>query len=190
MLMIVGLGNPGAKYSETRHNVGFMMLDQLADETGVSFRDSKWEAQLVKTRLCSKEVLLVKPMTFMNLSGKSVRGIASYFQVAPEEIVVIHDDLDLEAGRLKMVYDRGAGGHNGIKSIIEHLGTREFVRFRVGIGRPPGQVPPASFVLSRFEEAELEKIKQVFSDVVKGLELIRTDGVPGAMNLINSKRNE
>ncbi len=190
MLMIVGLGNPGPKYSETRHNVGFMVLDQLADQAGVAFKDSKWEAQLVKTRLGSKEVLLVKPMTFMNLSGKSVRGIASYFQIEHEQIVVIHDDLDLEAGRLKMVYDRGGGGHNGIKSIIEHLGTREFVRFRVGIGRPPERVPPASFVLSKFTETELLEVKQVFPDIVKGLELISSDSVSGAMNLINSKRGQ
>lgn len=190
MLMIVGLGNPGTKYSGTRHNVGFLVLDQLADEAGVSFKDSKWQAQLIKTRLWSKDVLLVKPMTFMNLSGQSVRAITSYFQVVPEDIVVIHDELDLEAGRLKMVYDRGAGGHNGIKSIIEHLGTRKFVRFRVGIGRPHGQVPPASFVLSKFAETELAEVKQVFSDIVKGLELISNDSVSGAMNFINSKRRE
>jgi PTH1 family peptidyl-tRNA hydrolase len=190
MLMIVGLGNPGPKYSETRHNVGFMVLDQLVDQAGGTFKDSKWEAQLVKTRLGSQEVLFVKPMTFMNLSGKSVRAIASYFQIEPEEIVVIHDDLDLEVGRLKMVYDRGAGGHNGIKSIIEHLGTREFVRFRMGIGRPPEQVPPASFVLSKFAEAELAAVKQVFPDIVKGLEMISSDSVSGAMNFINSKRGE
>jgi PTH1 family peptidyl-tRNA hydrolase len=190
MLMIVGLGNPGTKYSGTRHNVGFMVLDQLADEAGVSFKDSKWQAQVVKARLWSKDVLLVKPMTFMNLSGQSVGAVASYFQIEPDEIVVIHDELDLEAGRLKMVYDRGAGGHNGIKSIIEHLGTKEFTRFRVGIGRPPGPVPAASFVLSKFTRSEQDEIGQIYSDINKGLELIGTDGISAAMNLINSKRKE
>ena len=126
----------------------------------------------------------------MNLSGQSVRAVAAYFQVVPEDIVVIHDELDLEAGRLKMVYDRGAGGHNGIKSIIEHLGTKEFIRFRVGIGRPPELVPAASFVLSKFTETEQDGIGQVFSDISKGLELINTDGVAGAMNFINSIRSK
>jgi PTH1 family peptidyl-tRNA hydrolase len=185
MLLIAGLGNPGRKYHQTRHNIGFMFLDYLAEKGGVTLKESKWEADLVKTSLWSDPLLLVKPTPYMNLSGRSVSRIASYYQIPPARIVVIHDDLDLDVGRLKIVFARGAGGHNGIKSIIEHLGTREFTRIRVGIGRPPAHVPPAAFVLSPFNQAELDLIGPAFSCIEQGLKIIENDGVSAAMNFVN-----
>ncbi len=185
MLLIVGLGNPGLKYELTRHNVGFMALDHLAEKAGAVFKDSKWDAELVKAARGAEPLLLAKPTSFMNLSGRPVGMIASYYKVVPGRIVVIHDDLDLEVGRVKIVHGRGAGGHNGIKSIIEHLGTREFVRFRVGIGRPPEKMAPASFVLSRFTEQELTEISRVFDYIEEGIRLIEEDSIPAAMNLVN-----
>jgi PTH1 family peptidyl-tRNA hydrolase len=186
MLLIVGLGNPGRKYMHTRHNVGFMFLDYLAGETGASFNESKWEADFAKTSFWSKPLLLAKPTSYMNLSGFPVKRIASFYQIPPERIVVIHDDLDLDVGRLKIVTGRGAGGHNGIKSIIEQLGTREFIRVRVGIGRPPDQMLPASFVLSRFGADELVRTRQAFSSVEQGIKIIENDNVSAAMNFVNS----
>jgi PTH1 family peptidyl-tRNA hydrolase len=185
MLLIVGLGNPGRKYNQTRHNIGFMVLDYLAAEAGAVFKESKWDADFVKTNLWSSPHLLAKPTSYMNLSGRPVKMISSYYQILPEQIVVIHDDLDLDVGRVKIVCGRGAGGHNGIKSIIEHLGTREFIRIRVGIGRPQGQAPPASFVLSSFEKDELVEVRHVFSDIEQGIKLIEKDSVAAAMNFIN-----
>lgn len=185
MLLIVGLGNPGRKYNQTRHNIGFMVLDYLAAEAGAVFKESKWDADFVKTNLWSRSLLFAKPTSYMNLSGRPVSQIASYYQIPPEQIVVIHDDLDLDVGRVKIVCGRGAGGHNGIKSIIEHLGTREFIRIRVGIGRPQGQIPPASFVLSKFENDELAEVRQVFADIEQGIKLIEKDSVSAAMNFVN-----
>jgi PTH1 family peptidyl-tRNA hydrolase len=185
MLLIVGLGNPGSKYLLTRHNIGFMAVDHLAGKTGADFKESKWEAKLVKTVLWAKPLLLAKPTSFMNLSGRPVSGIASYYRIQPERIVVIHDDLDLDVGKVKIVRGRGAGGHNGIKSIIENLGTNEFIRIRIGIGRPPERMAPAAFVLSKFSEPELIEISKVFEYVEDGIRLIGEEGVSAAMNYVN-----
>lgn len=189
MVLIVGLGNPGQEYSSTRHNIGFLALDYLAAEAGVLFKESKWQADLVKTTLWTKPVILAKPASYMNLSGKPVQMIASYYQIPPEDIVVIHDDLDLDSGRIKIVSGRGSGGHNGIKSIIDHLGTRDFVRVRIGVGRPPERVPPASFVLSNFKKEELENIGQAFNFMEKGISIIANDNLAAAMNFVNGATN-
>jgi PTH1 family peptidyl-tRNA hydrolase len=185
MLLIVGLGNPGRKYVLTRHNIGFIAVDHLAEKGGEAFKESKWDADLVKISLWSKPFLLAKPSSYMNLSGGPVSSISTYYRIPPERIVVIHDDLDLEVGRVKIVCGRGAGGHNGIKSLIEHLGTRDFIRFRVGIGRPPEKMPPASFVLSKFTDQELTAISGVFNYIEEGIKLIADDSVTAAMNFVN-----
>ncbi len=187
MLLVVGLGNPGDKYEKTRHNVGFMFLDYLAREVGVEFKESRWEALVAKAGLESGPALLVKPQTFMNLSGRAVARIASYHKIEPGRIIVVHDDLDLEPGRLKVVQDRGPGGHNGIRSIIECLGTRQFVRLRIGIGRPPEFMRPADFVLSRFSEAERQLIDQGFTEMAKAVSIIDLQGVSAAMNFFNRR---
>ena len=190
MLLIVGLGNPGSKYNQTRHNIGFMALDYLATKANAVFKASKWASELVKTSLWSEQLLLAKPTSYMNLSGVPVSRIASFYQISPDQIVVIHDDLDLEVGRIKIVCDRGSGGHNGIRSITEQLGTRKFIRMKIGVGRPPEHVSPASFVLSRFREEELVTIKQAFYDVEQGLKIIENDNVAAAMNYVNGAGNK
>lgn len=187
MLLLVGLGNPGSKYENTRHNVGFMFLDFLAEKGGGGFKSSRWEADVAKTTLASGPCLLAKPTTFMNLSGKAVARLAAYYQIEPAKIVVVHDDLDLEPGRVKVVFDRGPGGHNGIKSIIEQLGTAEFARIRVGIGRPAEFMTPAAFVLCRFSESERELVVGVFSEMAAAVAMIDAQGVTAAMNYYNRR---
>lgn len=187
MLLVVGLGNPGSKYENTRHNVGFMFLDYLAEKGGVSFKGGRWEAETVRLAPQSGGWLLVKPTTYMNLSGQPVAQLASYHQIEPARIIVVHDDLDLDPGRLKVVFDRGPGGHNGIKSIIERLGTRQFVRLRVGIGRPPEFMAPAAFVLSRFSPAERTQLVEGFGEMAALVNLLESQGVVAAMNNFNRR---
>lgn len=187
MLLVVGLGNPGSKYENTRHNVGFLFLDYLAEKAGVSFKSGRWEAETARLPPESGGWLLAKPASFMNLSGQPVARLAAYHQIEPARIIVVHDDLDLEPGRLKVVFDRGPGGHNGIKSIIEHLGTRQFVRLRVGIGRPPEFMPPASFVLSRFSQAERILLVEGFGEMAELVDLVDRQGVVVAMNQFNRR---
>lgn len=187
MLLVVGLGNPGSKYLNTRHNVGFMFLDFLAERGGASFKGGRWEAETAKLSLDFGGWLLAKPSTFMNLSGQPVARLAAYHQIETERIIVVHDDLDLEPGRLKVVFDRGPGGHNGIKSIIEHLGTRQFVRLRVGIGRPPEYMAPAAFVLSRFSAEERARLAEGFVEMADLVALVDRQGVVAAMNQFNRR---
>lgn len=187
MLLVVGLGNPGGKYENTRHNVGFMFLDYLAELAGGGFKEGRWAALVAKTTLASGPCLLAKPTTFMNLSGQAVARLASYHQIEPARIIVVHDDLDLDLGRLKVVYERGAGGHNGIKSIIDHLGTRQFARLRVGIGRPPQYMTPSDFVLSRFSTSEREQLVSGFAEMAEAVVMIDRQGVVAAMNFYNRR---
>lgn len=187
MLLVVGLGNPGSKYENTRHNVGFMFLDFLSEKAGVAFKAGRWGAEVARLSPEAGGWLLAKPTTFMNLSGQAVARLAAYHQLEPDRIVVVHDDLDLDPGRLKVVFDRGPGGHNGIKSIIEHLGTRRFVRLRVGIGRPPEFMAPAAFVLSRFSEAERRQLAEGFAEMAGLVELVDRQGVVAAMNHYNRR---
>jgi len=185
MFLLAGLGNPGAKYEKTRHNVGFMFLDYLADDFGESFKSSQWPAEVLKTTLWGDQFLLVKPDTFMNRSGLAVARIASYYKISCQQVIIVHDDLDLALGRIKIVSDRGAGGHNGIKSIIENLGSKEFIRIRIGIGRPPEQVSASAFVLSIFNKDELTGIEDGFSTIKQAVKVIVADGVKDAMTFFN-----
>lgn len=187
MQLIVGLGNPGAKYEGTRHNIGFQVLDYLAENNNLRFSDSKWRARVVKANLWGKSLLLVKPETFMNESGIAVGRIAGYYRVAIQDVIVIHDDLDLEVARVKIVVNRGAGGHNGIASLISHLGGREFPRVRVGIGRPPKEIPASEFVLARFNSAEQKIIAEKLSEIAHDIKLIVENGPVAAMGLVNRK---
>ncbi|MBU0673605.1 MAG: aminoacyl-tRNA hydrolase [Proteobacteria bacterium] len=188
MFLLIGLGNPGSQYRDTRHNIGFMFLDYLASRTGVSFKGARCEAEIVKTTLVNAPVLLVKPLTYMNKSGLAVNQIAEYYKIPAEHVIVIHDDLDLVTGRIKIVFNRGAGGHNGIKSIIEHLGTKEFVRVRVGIGRPGEKMSAASYVLSRFDLSEQTELLRGFNEIEDAVGAIIQDGVIGAMTRVNAER--
>ena len=189
MFLVVGLGNPGAKYSMTRHNVGFMFLDYLAAEHDFSFSDSKWQARSALSRFQQEKVLFLKPETFMNLSGMAVVRAASYYKIPPEKIVVIHDDLDLEVGRVKLAFNRGDGGHKGIRSISGQLGTKEFSRIKIGIGRPPPRMPVENYVLSRFSEEEKNVLADMAALLERALGLIISQGIAAAMNEINSIKN-
>jgi len=187
MHLVVGLGNPGSKYERTRHNIGFMALDHIAEKEGFTFSDSKWEAQIARVRLEGRPVLFVKPQTFMNNSGRAVGKICSYYKIAPEMITVVQDDLDLEFGRIKLVVNRGAGGHNGIISINQHLGSKNFFRIRVGIGRPAGDsdISVSSFVLAKFSQPEHVTTEAVLDSIDKAVRLILSTGAVDAMNEIN-----
>lgn len=188
MRLIVGLGNPGDTYLGTRHNIGFQAVDYLADEHRVSFVDSKWQAKIAKVNLWGEAVILAKPETYMNESGRAIGQIAAYYRIAPQDIIVLHDDLDLELARIKVVVNRGAGGHNGILSLITHLGSREFVRIRIGIGRPGPSVPIKNFVLARFRPEEQELVRQQLAVIQETVRLILNQGPLKAMSIVNSKK--
>jgi len=187
MRLIVGLGNPGEKYRGTRHNIGFQVLDYLAEQVDLSFSGSKWQAQVLKSTLWGESTVLVKPETFMNESGLAVGMISSYYRIASEDIIVVHDDLDLDLARVKVVVNRGAGGHNGISSLISHLGNKKFTRVRVGIGRPPGLMSASDFVLGRFNQGERKVISEKIPQICSDLRLIVEQGALGAMATINKK---
>jgi peptidyl-tRNA hydrolase, PTH1 family len=186
LYLLAGLGNPGDKYEATRHNIGFMALDYLASRQSLSFADSKWQALIGKGELWNTPVILIKPQTFMNASGRAVAAVASFFKILPSNIIVVHDELDLQLGRVKIVIDRGAGGHNGIRSIIDSLGTASFCRIRAGIGRPEPPIPTASYVLSEFRTEERVKVEEEFGIIEEAVKLILDGGVSAAMNRINA----
>ncbi|MEW6501765.1 MAG: aminoacyl-tRNA hydrolase [Thermodesulfobacteriota bacterium] len=186
MFLLVGLGNPGTEYAMTRHNIGFLFLDHLAARHGMVFKGSKWQADTAKGSVAGQPVLLCKPQTYMNRSGNAVGQVVRFHDLAPSEVVVVHDDLDLPFGRLKLVANRGAGGHNGIKSIIDHLGTRDFPRIRVGVGRPPGETAASDYVLARFSKEEQQEFPALFARIEEAVERILADGLVRAMNAVNS----
>jgi PTH1 family peptidyl-tRNA hydrolase len=148
--LIVGLGNPGAKYESTRHNLGFWTIDELARRHGLNFGKAERKAISADGVIRDRRVILAKPQTFMNLSGEAVRSLADFYKIPIERIIVIHDDLDLPLGTLRLRKTGSAGGQNGVKSIIQQLGTQDFARVRVGIGRPPGRMDAAAYVLQPF----------------------------------------
>lgn len=187
MHLLVGLGNPGNDYSVTRHNIGFIFLDYLAAKNGFVFKRSKWQAEVVKDTLWAKPIVLAKPQTYMNRSGSAVSLIVNFYQVPTENLIVVHDDLDLELGRIKIVTERGAGGHKGIRSIIQHLGVNDFVRIRVGIGRPPPPMSASSYVLSRFSEDDQKVLKESLQQIEEAARMIIEHDVTTAMNRINSR---
>jgi PTH1 family peptidyl-tRNA hydrolase len=187
MYLIVGLGNPGLQYVGTRHNVGFMLLDYIARENNVSFTDSRWRALINKTVLWDETVIMLKPETYMNASGPAVAAVARYYKIPADNIIVIHDDLDMPFGRIKIVSDGGDGGHKGIRSCIKHLGTREFIRIKIGIGRPTTPISPEKYVLSKFEPEECDAIDQRMAFAVDGIRIFMQQGIAAAMNVVNQK---
>jgi PTH1 family peptidyl-tRNA hydrolase len=187
MFLLVGLGNPGSQYDGSRHNIGFMVLDYLAAQNDLAFVDSKWQALQVRTVLWQESAILFKPQTFMNLSGTAVAALANYFKIAADRVIVVHDDLDLGLGRIRIAAGGGDGGHKGIRSIISSLGTRDFPRLKVGIGRPSLPIPPDKYVLSKFAQDELELISHQLPLIEEGLQLLVQDGIAAAMNAVNSK---
>lgn len=158
MKLIIGLGNPGSKYAQTKHNIGFITLDEIAFQKGWTFNRSKFESVYAEGTVGSEKVILIKPQTFMNDSGRSVRQWLDYYDCTEEDIVVVYDDMDLPIGKVRLRQKGGAGGHNGIKSLIDHLGTKQFNRLRVGVGRPYEDQSVVTHVLSPFHKSTHEEV--------------------------------
>ncbi|TDX51264.1 aminoacyl-tRNA hydrolase [Orenia marismortui] len=184
MKLIVGLGNPGAKYNLTRHNAGFMVIDSLAKEYVVNVNSKEKQALVAKLHIGREKVILAKPQTFMNNSGQSVRALADYYNIDAQDIMVIYDDLDLEVGRIRVRPKGGHGGHNGIRSIIDHLGQKNFARLRVGIGRPEyGTV--TDYVLGKFSREESKKVNKTLEEAVEAIKLYLESDLNDVMNKYN-----
>ncbi len=191
MKIIVGLGNPTNQYKGTRHNIGYMALDKIAGANGITLNQHKHKALTGNGFVGGQRVMLMKPLTFMNLSGESVRAAADFYKINLEDILIIYDDISLEPGKLRIRKKGSAGGHNGIKSIIRHMGGDNFPRIRVGIGgeRHP-DMDLADYVLSRFEPEEAEVIDLALDKAAKAAELIVQDDIDAAMNLYNTPRKK
>ncbi|OZC72315.1 aminoacyl-tRNA hydrolase [Rhodococcus sp. 06-462-5] len=186
--LIVGLGNPGPQYEKTRHNVGFMVADALAGRIGSAFSShKKSNSDIVQARLGSRAVIIAKPRTFMNLSGQPVAALARFFSIEPANIVVVHDELDIDFGALRLKLGGGEGGHNGLRSISQHLSTKDYLRVRVGVGRPPGRMDPASFVLKPFSAAERKDLGVVVEEAADAAELLLSDGLEAAQNRVHPR---
>ncbi len=184
--LIVGLGNPGRKYAQTRHNAGFMLVDRLAERLGLRFRRMQFKALITDGRFQGRKIILAKPQTYMNLSGQAVRPLVRFYQIPAANLLVAYDDLDLPLGALRLRPKGGHGGHKGMRSIIEHLGTQEFPRLRLGIGRPPGRMDAADYVLQPFSPAEMELMEIAFAKGVEGIFRWWEAGLAAAMNLVNA----
>ena len=183
-LLVAGLGNPGREYERTRHNVGWMVADELARRHGGSFR-SKFSGQVAEVRAGERRLALLKPETYMNESGRSVGATARFFKVPPEQILLVHDDVDLEEGRLQARLGGGLAGHNGLRSIAQQLGTNDFLRLRIGVGRPErgDRRPVADYVLSPFDpHVDVDELVARAADAV---ELLAAEGLPAAQQRFN-----
>lgn len=188
MKIIVGLGNPGAEYAQTRHNIGFMVVDGLAKELGVSLDKNQHKAKVGQGHVGREKVILVKPQTYMNLSGQAVVALMNWYKLAPEDLLVISDDMDLPTGYLRIRKNGSAGGQNGLKNIIELLGTQEFSRMRVGIGRPEhGSV---DHVLGKITTAEAEQMAPALTTAIEAVKVWVLEGTAVAMNRFNTKKQK
>ena len=188
MYVIAGLGNPGREYEGTRHNVGFMTLDALADKYNIDVREKAFKGLIGKGMIEGNKVILVKPQTYMNLSGECIRQVMDYYKVDPSEFIVIYDDISLDPGQLRIRLKGSAGGHNGIKNIIAHLGTQEFPRIKVGVGAKPPKMDLADYVLSRFGAEEQKLMDEAFGEAAEAAVMMMTAGAERAMNHYNAKK--
>ena len=189
MWMLVGLGNPGARYLRTRHNIGFMLIDALAEEWGASFKDEK-ESQTAKVRLEQKsathEILLVKPQTFMNLSGQAVQALMAFYKIDKSNILVAHDEIDQPFGQLKLQFDRGTGGHNGIKDIHNKIGS-DYARLRLGVGRSAiPKMSTADHVLQNFTDAEFNDMPEFLGRAMDSTEIFINEKFEKALTMVNA----
>ncbi|GIV83279.1 MAG: peptidyl-tRNA hydrolase [Candidatus Roseilinea sp.] len=183
--IIVGLGNPGKQYANNRHNAGFMVVDRLAERHGLKFTRMMHKGIVALGEIEGHKVALVKPQTFMNLSGESVAPIVQFYKSEPSDLLVVYDELDLPAGQLRMRPKGGSGGHNGMKSVIARLGSEDFPRLRIGVGRPPGRRDPKDFLLDDFTRDELTALEPAFDRAVEGIRRWLRDGIDNAMNFVN-----
>ncbi|MGH3301825.1 MAG: aminoacyl-tRNA hydrolase [Streptosporangiaceae bacterium] len=180
--LIVGLGNPGPQYARNRHNVGFLVVDVLAERAGVRFKRDRSRAQVAIGRLAGVPVILAKPMTSMNASGRPVAALRAFYKLPGDRIVVIHDELDIPFGDARLKLGGGDNGHNGLRSVTAALGSRDYYRIRIGIGRPPGRMDPADFVLRDFAAAERGVLPDILSRSADAAEVLLTRGIAVAQN--------
>lgn len=184
--MVVGLGNPGPEYENTRHNAGFMVVDLLAENLRVSYWKDETGAKTGLVRIGDDDVLLVKPQTYMNLSGKAIAKLAAAYEVEPDGIIIVHDDLDLPEETVRVKRGGGHGGHNGLRSLAESLGTGDFPRVRIGIGRPPGRQDPADFVLEPMSKPVAERLGDMVPHAAQAVMHVLEHGVDSAMREYNA----
>lgn len=191
MYLIVGLGNPGTKYAKTKHNMGFDVIDRLVDEYRIPSSGMAMKGMYGKGLIAGQKALLLKPLTFMNASGESVRAFVDYYKLDPEEeLIVIYDDITLEPGAIRVRAKGSAGGHNGMKSLIRHLGTQKFKRIRVGIGEKPANWDLADYVLAPFSKQDRTLVDEGQEKAVQAVELILREGIDAAMNRFNEKASK
>jgi peptidyl-tRNA hydrolase, PTH1 family len=180
--LIVGLGNPGPRYAGNRHNIGFLVVDELADRMGGRFKAHKSGAEIVEGRLGGVLAVLAKPRSYMNLSGGPVAGAAKFYKIPPESVIVVHDELDLPFGTVRLKRGGGENGHNGLRSVSKSLGTRDYLRVRFGVDRPPGRMDPADYVLKDFSAAERKELAFFVDHCADAVEALVTDGLETAQN--------
>lgn len=186
-LLVVGLGNPGPQYATTRHNIGFMVADVLAGRIGAQFKVHKRSgAEVVTGRLGHRPVVLAKTRCYMNESGRQVGPLAKFYSIAATDVIVVHDELDIGFGKVRLKLGGGEGGHNGLRSVANALGTKEFQRVRIGIGRPPGRKDPAAFVLEPFNAAERAELTVLCELAADATELLIEAGLEAAQNQVHS----
>ncbi len=185
LALIVGLGNPGREYAGNRHNVGFQIADRWVAAHELSFNRIMHHAIIANGRALQRRVIVAKPQTYMNDSGRAVGALLKYYRIPIDRLLVIFDDLDLSYGALRLRAEGGAGGHNGMRSIIRRLGSNQFARLRVGIGRPPGRMDPAAYVLQDFRSEEAAELSGIADRAVQAIDLFITSGITPAMNQFN-----
>lgn len=187
MRVVVGLGNPGSEYRKTRHNVGFLVIDLLAERWAVKLSRRAFRSLIGEAQWRSEKVLLIQPQTYMNLSGQAVAQVFNFYRLETENLIVVHDDLDLPIGKLRIKSEGGgAGGNRGIESIIESLGTKDFIRLKIGIGRPPGRQDPANYVLQPFTPREEAFILPAVDRAASAIEMIFSEGVDKAVASVHA----
>jgi peptidyl-tRNA hydrolase, PTH1 family len=184
--LIVGLGNPGRDYRKNRHNIGFMLLDRLAERYGEVFSRFEARALVVKIKHTDHRLILAKPQTFMNNSGQAVSSLVRFYKIPHERLIIAYDDVDLPLGKLRIRPAGGSGGHRGMKSIIERLGTEDFPRLRIGIGRPPGRMDAADYVLQDFRDEELPLLADILDGGIEAILTFICNGIDEAMNQFNA----
>lgn len=187
MRVVVGLGNPGSSYARTRHNAGFWVVDRLVERHRLRFSEKEYRSHLARGRIGEDEVVVLKPQTFMNVSGEAVGRARRDLGLDPDDFVVVYDDLDLGLGRIRIRAEGGAGGHRGVESIIEALGAKRFPRVRVGIGRPPAGVDPVGYVLEPPPPEDLAILHEAVERAAEAVEILLDQGVLAAMNRFNAK---
>lgn len=186
-LLVVGLGNPGPNYAKTRHNLGFMVADILADRIGSGFKvHKKSGAEVTTGRLGNRAVVLAKPRVYMNESGRQVGPLANFYSVDAADVVVLHDELDIDFGRIRLKLGGGEGGHNGLRSVAAALGTKNFQRVRIGVGRPPGRKDPAAYVLEAFSAVERPEVPTICEQAADATELLIAQGLEAAQNTVHA----